>query len=844
VAAVFAAANLLFCVSAEAESRQPPDLQLFEAVRRNDLAAVQTAIAAGADPGHVDEWGLTAADVALDKGYFPIARFLMDRKGTAVAAAPVPAPAPPPPPVAAVAPPPPPPPPEPPAPVSVPPEPPAPIADAPAPEPEPKAAEGKEGTFLDRLQADLRRLMAMDTAAKGPPPADLQLPDSPEAAVPVPEPEPAGAAEMPPAADPAWAPKEVKVPSAPVEEPPPVPPAPLAEVAALPPAPEAKVAPPPMAPEPVMEPPPAAAPDQTWVPKEVILPPPADPLTASVPVEAPPMPEPPPPPKAAEGDFLSRLTAELRRVMGTGERQGQEAPTPETQIAALPPAPMPEEPAKAAPPSETVPDAPMPEAEAPPPSPPQAEDWAPKVAVEGKPLEEKAMPPAVEAPAPAREEQGLLGRFFASVKESLSGEKSRRTATVPPPDARPSSIGPAPTAESKAVVAAADPTVAAVPESRPAKAGDEGGIPASLRRLGIPDIGKYLSDEPYRPGEMAAKGETDAGGTLPPLSQVTRDPFSPGSPVPGGSMGEGGRFDPRYDKGESRDGGLADALAPLGAAGGEAPPKEGGGGIFDRLTDFLKPPDRLPDRKAPPPPSGLFEEAPAPKDKDKAPPQVAMRPPKEAEVHNLPKASGVALTVPLQLVEGMTPGKSPPPIQGPVSTAAYGQTCVGKERSTIVFCVEPVAWPDGVRDAFVVDTVLYQGFQAIVRYDGEKASTIQTLFRSESFDAVVDHFTKLYGPPTDAWMRRIAPLGSPGQDNPTVAWRSGNVVNGQVAHLEVRAYDDSRGGFPDMRHGTVLLRDAEARPIFPRLSSLDLMVMKPRAVTPKSAPATPREPGE
>lgn len=51
--------------------------QLFNAVQANDFPAVQTSIAAGADVDARNPWGNTAADVAVDKGYFRIAHYLV-----------------------------------------------------------------------------------------------------------------------------------------------------------------------------------------------------------------------------------------------------------------------------------------------------------------------------------------------------------------------------------------------------------------------------------------------------------------------------------------------------------------------------------------------------------------------------------------------------------------------------------------------------------------------------------------------------------------------------------------------------------------------------------------------
>ncbi len=51
--------------------------QLFAAVQTNDFQAVQSSIAAGADVEARNAWGNTAADMAVDKGYFRIAHYLV-----------------------------------------------------------------------------------------------------------------------------------------------------------------------------------------------------------------------------------------------------------------------------------------------------------------------------------------------------------------------------------------------------------------------------------------------------------------------------------------------------------------------------------------------------------------------------------------------------------------------------------------------------------------------------------------------------------------------------------------------------------------------------------------------
>lgn len=51
--------------------------RLFNSVYANDYSAVQSSIGAGADVEAVNNWGQTPADVAVDKGYFRIAHYLV-----------------------------------------------------------------------------------------------------------------------------------------------------------------------------------------------------------------------------------------------------------------------------------------------------------------------------------------------------------------------------------------------------------------------------------------------------------------------------------------------------------------------------------------------------------------------------------------------------------------------------------------------------------------------------------------------------------------------------------------------------------------------------------------------
>ncbi len=54
--------------------------RLFEAVVNNDMDAAQLSVAAGADPNAKNARGKTAVDIAIDRGHFDIAHFLLSMR--------------------------------------------------------------------------------------------------------------------------------------------------------------------------------------------------------------------------------------------------------------------------------------------------------------------------------------------------------------------------------------------------------------------------------------------------------------------------------------------------------------------------------------------------------------------------------------------------------------------------------------------------------------------------------------------------------------------------------------------------------------------------------------------
>ncbi len=177
----------------------------------------------------------------------------------------------------------------------------------------------------------------------------------------------------------------------------------------------------------------------------------------------------------------------------------------------------------------------------------------------------------------------------------------------------------------------------------------------------------------------------------------------------------------------------------------------------------------------------------------------------------------------LSLGESVTLENTLPPQQDGVDPL---NSCIKKNRGTTLFCVEPVDWPQDLRNAFIVPTILYTGPMAITRYDQGTPSRFHALFESEQFEHIVAYYQVRYGEPTEIWKRSIAPLAKPRMDNPTVTWRSRDSRSNVISVLEIRKFDDSRGGFPDTNRGAVMLYHFNAPSIFPQVSSHELMRLR------------------
>jgi len=225
-------------------------------------------------------------------------------------------------------------------------------------------------------------------------------------------------------------------------------------------------------------------------------------------------------------------------------------------------------------------------------------------------------------------------------------------------------------------------------------------------------------------------------------------------------------------------------------------------GLFQRLVNLLKPDgDKAATIKA-----AAREESAAKKPVETA--HLLARPTRRLE--------GIILTLGESVRLGKDPGQG-------MDKAERHQPCLKKKEGKLMFCIRPIDWPSEIKHHFDVSSFMYRGNQAIARHDEGEATSYYTLFKTESFDAVIAYYERRFGKPTEIWDRLVKPMAAPQQPNPTILWRSVDPATHTISVLEVRKFDDTRGGFPDLLRGAILLRREDAQHIFPRLSPLELM---------------------
>ena len=155
-------------------------------------------------------------------------------------------------------------------------------------------------------------------------------------------------------------------------------------------------------------------------------------------------------------------------------------------------------------------------------------------------------------------------------------------------------------------------------------------------------------------------------------------------------------------------------------------------------------------------------------------------------------------------------------------------SCVIKKNGYVHFCAQTIKWPDHIKALFKTNGNLYQGTQAIGRYDGKKLSHIHATFFETGLREVILYLENRFGPPAEILYNTVAPFEGTPRENPTFIWREKDYAlsKGKNVNLEVRRFNDVVGGFPDMKHGFIRLYADGALPIFPQVNSSELMLVK------------------
>ena len=152
--------------------------------------------------------------------------------------------------------------------------------------------------------------------------------------------------------------------------------------------------------------------------------------------------------------------------------------------------------------------------------------------------------------------------------------------------------------------------------------------------------------------------------------------------------------------------------------------------------------------------------------------------------------------------------------------------CIEKTGGRTQFCIKELQWPAFLEPKFLVSTILYTGTGSVVRFDDGAPTRIHTVFNADGFGEIADWLVRRFGPPTATVTRSIAPFGQARRDNPTMIWRAVDKVTQKTVSLEIRHYDDTRDGFPDIRNGVMMLYREGTPGIFPQVSVHELMRLK------------------
>jgi len=151
------------------------------------------------------------------------------------------------------------------------------------------------------------------------------------------------------------------------------------------------------------------------------------------------------------------------------------------------------------------------------------------------------------------------------------------------------------------------------------------------------------------------------------------------------------------------------------------------------------------------------------------------------------------------------------------------QNCFRKGKDKGWFCLEFADWPKSIESELEVSAWLYRRAHTLVRYENGTAVRIFSVIPSDKYSMAVSHLVQQFGPPARVVNGTIFRFGLKPLDNPSTQWER-RLIGNKREILEVRRFDNIRGMVPDEAIGFIRLYREGTQPIFTYLSDTDLIL--------------------
>jgi len=381
-------------------------------------------------------------------------------------------------------------------------------------------------------------------------------------------------------------------------------------------------------------------------------------------------------------------------------------------------------------------------------------------------------------------------------------------------------------------------TAAAKPEAKAEAPSSESADAAAPVPLHTQIFQALVEEEPA----PAPKPKRRAKPAAPPPPEARPQPESPKPPAPAAEETQkpaprkpvAAKPEPEPTRPAARDTKAATASRNMPQPGGPAASggKDKGASespLLSRIEKALDSDESREAAMAPPPKPAPAARPKSPKPAKSAAPPADKAAAKKTQVAALPKSRA-----PLR--------RLPPPKAADAGSLMLGintklgkpldrkllmsRSCVEKTANGIWYCMEPIAWPDGVKSIFATRISLFPGHLSVVRYDKGVSTQVHTLFPTEYFEHVVKHFEGRFGGPSEVKENWTHQIGRPALPNPTFRWRGMDASGGRPVILELRRYDDLRSVLPDIKVGVARLYREGLPSVFQHLSVADIMLIK------------------